>query len=114
MGKQFSYQSDDYDRQTQRFVVPLYAKDNLDNYQYSSTGTFVKHNGHHYIIFAAHALEKDISVDNLYTFGSDGDLHQITEHSIGYQVFKDEDIVIVDHFNNAFSGKNYFNLNLNF
>ena len=112
MGKKFSYQSDNYDRQAQRFVIPLYIKDNLENYQYSSTGTFVKYNEHHYIIFAAHALEKDISVNDIYTFAVDGTLHQIQEHSIGYQVFQEEDIVIVDHFNNAFEGKNYFNLNI--
>jgi hypothetical protein len=112
MGKKFSYQSDDYDRQAQRFVIPLYIKNNLENYQYSSTGTFVTYNEHHYIIFAAHALEKDINVNDIYTFAVDGTLHKILENSIGYQVFQEEDIVIVDHFNNAFDGKNYFNLNI--
>lgn len=112
MSKKYTYQSDDYDRQKQRFVIPLYIKDNLGNYAYSSTGTFVQYNGHHYIIFAAHALEKNISVNDIYVFGNDGDLHQIQERSIRYKVFKEEDIVIIDHFNHVFNGKNYFNLNI--
>jgi hypothetical protein len=113
MSKTFSYQSDDYDKQAQRFVIPLYVKDNLDNYSYSSTGTLVRYNEHHYIIFAAHALEQDISINDIYTFATDGNMYQIIEDSIGHIVFKEDDIVIVDQFNNAFDGKNYFNLNIN-
>jgi len=113
MAKNFSYQSDDYDRQTQRFVVPLYIKDNLDNYEYSSTGTLIEYDEHHYVIFAAHALEKnDDNIDNIYFFSTDGHLHKILNFSIGYKIYNDEDIVIIDHFNNRFDGKNYFNLNL--
>jgi hypothetical protein len=62
-----NYQSDNYGRQAQRFVIPLYIKDNLGTYHYSSTGTFIKYNEHHYIIFAAHALEKNIIINDIYT-----------------------------------------------
>ncbi len=100
MSKKFSYQSDEYDRQAQRFVIPLYIKDNLENYQYSSTGTFVKYNEHYYMIFAAHALENTLDVNKIHTFSNDGTLYQILEHSIGYKIFQNEDIVIIDYFNN--------------
>jgi len=57
MAKNFSYQSDDYDRQTQRFVVPLYIKDNLDNYEYSSTGTLIEYDKPHYVIFSSSQIK---------------------------------------------------------
>lgn len=112
MSNQFKYQSDDYDRHSQRFVIPLYVKDELGNYQFSSTGTLAKYNGHHYIIFAAHALSGNVNFEHIYTFFTDGDFYQIQKFAIGHQIYDEEDIVIVDCFNKVFDGKNYFNLNL--
>lgn len=108
----FTYQSDDYDRQSQRFVIPLYIKDELDNYEYSSTGTLVRYKGHHFITFAAHALGGGIAFESVYTFGIDGDFHQIKSFAIGHQVFEKEDIVIVDCFNQVLGDKNYFTLDI--
>ncbi|MGL4765188.1 MAG: hypothetical protein ACRC2N_09205 [Aeromonas sp.] len=112
MSSLFSYKSDDYDRQSQRFIIPLYSKNEIGSYEFSSTGTLVKYKGSHFIIFAAHALVNGIKTEDLYTIFADGELHQITTHSVGHQVFVEEDIVIVDFFNKAFEGKNYFNLNM--
>lgn len=112
MSKTFFYKSDNYDRETQRFIIPLYIKDDLENYEYSSTATLVKYNGHHYILFAAHALSGNDNIDNIYMFNNDGSLRKLQESVIGHQVFKEDDIVVVDYFNTAFDGKNYFNLNL--
>ena len=110
MSSNFSYQSDSYDRESQRFVIPLYIKDELDNYQFSSTGTLAKSKGLHFILFAAHALAGGIEFKNVYTFGKDGEFHQIQSFAIGHQVFEDEDLVVVDCFNRAIENKNYFNL----
>ncbi|MBH3399788.1 hypothetical protein I5S60_09395 [Pseudomonas fluorescens] len=112
MFEKFKYQSDDYDRNAQRHVIPLYIKDDLGNYVFSSTGTLAKYNGHHYVLFAAHALAGGVSMDRLYTFMADGAFYRVCENAIGYQVFEQEDIAIIDCFNEAFDGKNYFNLNL--
>jgi hypothetical protein len=112
MSKEFSYKSDEYDRQAQRFILPLYIKDDLENYNYSSTATLVQYNGRNYIIFAAHALNNDIYIDNVYTPYNDGSYRLVKELSIGYEMFEENDIVIIDHFNNKYDGKNYFNLNL--
>ncbi|MCO7230099.1 hypothetical protein NH398_12775 [Halomonas sp. CnH100-B] len=112
MSNKFTYQSDDYDRQSQRFVIPLYIKDELENYNFSSTGTLVRYREHHFIIFAAHALGSGIAIENICTFGIDGNFHQIMSFAIGYQVFEKEDIVIVDCFNQALENKNYFDLNV--
>lgn len=110
MSNDFSYQSNDYDRQSQRFVIPLYVKDELGNYEFSSTGTLARYKEHHYILFAAHALDGNVEFDRIYTFGVDGQFIQIKDFAIGHQVFKEQDIVIVDCFNRAFEKKNYFNL----
>jgi hypothetical protein len=112
MSSDFMYQSDSYDRQSQRFVIPLYIKDELDGYEFSSTGTLVRYRGHHFIIFAAHALGGRIEFESVYTFGSDGNFYQIMSFAIGHQVFAKEDIVIVDCFNRVIEGKNYFNLDM--
>lgn len=110
MKNNVDYQSDDYDRQSQRFVIPLYIKDDLDNFEFSSTGTLAKYKGHHYILFAAHALADNLDFDRVHTLGADGQLHQIKAWSIGHHVCNDQDIVIVDCFNQVMDGKNYFNL----
>lgn len=110
MANDFIYNSDNYDQQSQRFVIPLYIKDELDNYEFSSTGTLVKYKGHHYILFAAHALDGNANFDKIHTFGVDGQFHPIKDFLIGHQIFKEQDIVIVDCFNQAIENKNYFNL----
>jgi len=112
MNNDLTYQSDNYDRQSQRFVIPLCIKDGLENYEYSSTGTLVRYKGHHFIIFAAHALGAGTEFESVYTFGADGDFRQIKSFAIGHQIFEKEDIVIVDCFNQALEGKNYFNIDI--
>lgn len=113
MEKIFHYQSDDYERQAQRFVLPLFIKDELGNYKQSSTGTFVKYNEiHHYVIFAAHALDNGCDVNDVYFMTPDGTFIQLVENAFGYKIFGEDDIVLVDFLNVSFSHKNYFNLNV--
>ncbi|MGG7596756.1 hypothetical protein ACQ4OD_06930 [Pseudomonas sp. WC1] len=112
MVEKFNYQSDNYDRNAQRHVIPIYIKDSLGNYEFSSTGTLAKYNQHHYILFAAHALSGSVSIDRLYTLMTNGSFYKLCESAIGHKIFEQEDIAIIDHFNVAFEGKNYFNLNL--
>lgn len=113
MNNEFNYKSNDYDRQSQRFVIPLYIKDGLGNYKQSSTATLVRYNNvHHYAIFAAHALEGGIDIRNVFHFSSDGSCYQLIQHAIGYKVFEEDDIVLVDFFNQRFDLKNYFNLDI--
>lgn len=110
MAGSFSYQSDSYDQQSQRFVIPLYYKDTLGNYEYSSTATLVKYKGDHYFVFAAHALNSVLKVCDFYILGADGELYAISDFSIGYRIFEDKDIVVVDCFNKVLEGKNYFDI----
>jgi len=110
MTSEFNYKSDNYDQQSQRFVIPLYIKDELGDYEFSSTGTLVKYKENYYILFAAHVLDGNTEFDSIHTFGIDGQFHKIKNFAIGHQIFKKQDIVIVDCFNRAIESKNYFNL----
>lgn len=111
MYNEFRYQSNDYERQSQRFVLPLFIKDELGNYNQSSTATLVRVNHvHHYAIFAAHALAGGIDINDVFYFSPDGLFYQLIEHSFGFKVFENDDIVLVDFFNQSFELKNYFNL----
>ncbi|MCB6147312.1 hypothetical protein LI313_02305 [Proteus mirabilis] len=105
---EFKYQSDSYDRQSQRFVIPLYIKDEIGDYHFSSTGTFIIYNKSHYIVFAAHALERSDDINNIAMLGIDGLFIDLIDISLGYRIFEDDDLVIVDCFNNIVDGKNYF------
>lgn len=113
MSNSFQYQSNEYERQAQRFVIPLYVKDELGNYEFSSTGTLAKYNGSYYILLAAHALGANLSLEQFYIFQTDGEFFKLTDLASTYKVHTDDDLVIVDCFNQILDGKNYFNLNEN-
>lgn len=107
------YNSDEFDRQSQRFSIPLYIKDEIGNLHFSSTGTFVKYNGNHYIIFAEHALKNARrGFDSVYVFYTDGTRKKLGEHALYYKVYQKDDIVIVGYGSGKFDLKNYFDLNL--
>lgn len=110
----FKYQSDSYDRQSQRFVIPLYIRDELGDYHYSSTGTFILYNQSHYVVFAAHALRNNDDIKNIHMLGSDGKFVDLVSISIGYRIFVEDDLVLVDCFNKMVDGKNYFPLENDF
>ncbi|GKS86452.1 hypothetical protein AVMA1855_19890 [Acidovorax sp. SUPP1855] len=110
MQNSFHYQSDEYDRQSQRFVIPLYLKDELENFHFSSTGTLAKYQNHHYILFAAHALSTEEDFQKIHMMLANGEFLPIHDLSIGHKVFEKEDVVIVDCFNRRLDSKNYFDL----
>ncbi|EPJ5822013.1 hypothetical protein QDZ26_001872 [Pluralibacter gergoviae] len=104
----FIYNSDEYGRQSQRFVLPLYIKDDIGDYNYSSTGTLLNYNQSRYIVFAAHALEGGVDINNVCTLGTNGEFINLVDIAIGYRVFEEDDLVIIDCFNVEIEGKNYF------
>lgn len=110
----FQYQSDSFDRQSQRFVIPLYIKDEVGNYHYSSTATLVLYNNSHYLIFASHALDSGVDINKVAFLGTDGVFIDLISLAIGYRIFKEDDLVIVDCFNRRMDGKNYFVINKTF
>lgn len=110
----FQYNASEYLRQAQRYIIPLYKKDELGHYNFSSTGTFVMYNGQYFLIGALHALDKrDENIENLYYFDTgSGNYNQIIHEATGFKKFdKKYDIFIIDFFNRKWDSKNYFNLN---
>lgn len=107
---EFKYKSDGFDKASQRFVIPIYIKDELGDYNYSSTCTLLKYKNSHYIVFAAHALDGGVDIKNVAVLGMDGEFMHLVDLAIGYRVFDKEDLVFVDCFNSKMDGKNYFSL----
>lgn len=100
----FQYNPNEYLRQAQRHIIPLYKKDELGHYNFSSTGTFVMYNGRYFLIGALHALDKkDENIENLYSFDSDsdsGNFHQIIHEAISCKKIDEKyDLFIIDFFN---------------
>lgn len=111
MNKEFKYNSNEFEKQAQRFVIPLYLKDELGNYKYSSTGTYVEYNGVFYLICAAHAISDKESLEKLHWLSPVGEMVGVLSQSFYHKVFKEDDIIIVDYFNKRYKDRNYFNLN---
>ncbi|MBC3382024.1 hypothetical protein H8I69_23190 [Serratia fonticola] len=108
----FTYKSDDFERALQRYITPLYVKDELGNYNYSSTATLIFFNNSHYLIFTAHALKDGGGeLKSFYIMRRDGEFLAILENAIGYEVYDEDDVVIVEWFNARIEEKNYFDLN---
>lgn len=111
MSNNFTYQSNEFERQAQRFVIPLYIQDELGGYRFSSTATLARYNGRYYILMAAHALDGGASLEQFYFFQTDGQFFQLTEIASSHAVYKQDDLIVIGCFNVALDGKNYFNLN---
>lgn len=111
MTKDFKYNSNDFERQAQRFIIPLYLKDELNNYHYSSTGTCVEYNAGFYLICAAHAVSDKENLKDLHWLSPSGEMVGVLSQSLYYKVFREDDIIVIDYFNRSYEGKNYFNLN---
>lgn len=111
MTKEFKYNSNDFERQAQRFVIPLYLRDELDNYHYSSTGTYIKYNSGFYLICAAHAVSDKENLKDLNWLSPSGEMVGVLSQSLYFKVFREDDIIVIDYFNQSSEGKNYFNLN---
>lgn len=105
----FVYNSNEYERQAQRFVLSLYIKGELGYFEFSSTGTFIKYRNFFFIVGAYHAIEKS-SIENLYWIDTDGEAHQLIENSLDYKLFKEQDVFIINFMNAKYDGKNYFDL----
>lgn len=111
-----TYNATEFERQAQRFILPLYVKNELDGHEYSSTGTFVKYNERYYILMAAHALDGDIDLNDIYFFSTEGEFCQliIFKSEPGYEVYEKQDLIVMDISSQSpIKGKNYFSLNEN-
>jgi len=106
-----NYDANHYDRMAQRFVNPIYYKDEDESINFSSTMTFIKYENEFFLIFAAHALpNKNNYLENMGMLTTDGNFMSLSEITKGSEIYKEYDIVVC-HTIDAIPLKNYFDLN---
>lgn len=96
-------------RAVSRFVYPIYLEQ-MGNFTFSSTVSFVRFSHSYYAIFAAHAIEgKNITFENVRILGSDSKFAALSKFTDCFHIFEQHDLVICrlnQHIENRF----YFNL----
>jgi hypothetical protein len=106
------YQANAYMRVAQRFIQPLFIKDGLGGYNFSSTVTLIKYRNEYFFVFAAHALSiGQESIDNIGFLLTDGSFLPMSEVSKRHKIFHEHDIGICNAIAQA-DGKNYFDLDV--
>lgn len=105
-----NYKSNEYQRMAQRFVYPIYTKDELGNFNFSSTMTYLKYKEIYFCVFAAHALNKNSNIKSIGYLGTDGVFTSFGDIEVfrNYKVFQEHDIVVCNSL--PFELKNYFDL----
>ncbi|MBB2199904.1 hypothetical protein HLH44_21200 [Gluconacetobacter sp. 1c LMG 22058] len=89
------YPANSYEGQAQKFVEPLWLKDELGNYAFSSTTTFLQYRQFFFFIFAAHAVPHyQSTIDNLALINNSGDFVHLPEITLKYRIYRDLDIVV--------------------
>ncbi|MBE8715764.1 hypothetical protein [Cellvibrio polysaccharolyticus] len=105
-----NYKARKFSRVAQRFVCPIYKKDGLGGFYFSSTITFVKYKSEFFCIFAAHALDKsEIGIENFGVFAIDGSFISLAEITHTYKIYTEYDIVICNTIYKI-EDKNYFDI----
>ncbi|WP_241075892.1 hypothetical protein [Achromobacter insuavis] len=104
------YKANEYYRQAQRFIYPLYKREELGGYCFSSTATFATYNKKYFCIFAAHALDiNESTLDNIGFLAIDGTFISLSESCKSHKIYQDHDIVICVS-EQPFEPRNHFNL----
>lgn len=104
------YQANEYYRQAQRFVYPLYKRDGMGGFSFSSTATFATYKGQFFCIFAAHALAADeATVENIGMLTTDGGFLALSASCQSHKVHRDHDIAICVS-DTPFEPRNHFDL----
>lgn len=104
------YKANEYYRQAQRFVYPLYKKDGMGGFLFSSTATFASYRGRFFCIFAAHALTADEeTVENIGMLTTGGNLVPLSASCKACKIYRNHDIVICVS-EAPFAPRNHFNL----
>lgn len=103
------FQANWYEINAQRYINPLYLKDEVGGYSFSSTMTFVKFKNKYFFVFAAHALSKSTNnIDHIGFLKTDGEFMPLSEVTISYEICRDKDLVVCKTI--GMFEKNYFDL----
>lgn len=104
-----NFKADDFSLQAQRHIYPLYRKDGTGGYSFSSTMTFVKFEGQHFCVFAAHALSpREDQLNEIGVLKTDGDFMPLSSISRSHKICRDRDLCSCH--TREVAHKNYFDL----
>lgn len=104
------YEAREYYRQAQRFIYPLYKKNGLGGFSFSSTVTFVTYKKRFFCIFAAHALDdNECTMEEIGMLATDGVFVPLSESCKSHKIYKNYDIVICTS-ETPFEPRYYFDL----
>lgn len=106
-----NFRVDDFALQAQRHIYPLYRKDGTGGYEFSSTMTFVKLEGQHFCVFAAHALSpREDHLDEIGVLKTDGEFMPLSSISRSHKICRDRDLCACH--TRQIEHKNYFDLDI--
>lgn len=109
-----TYKAAPCERLAQRFIYPLFVKDGIGGYDFSSTVTFIKYRHEYFCVFAAHALPtREDSIENIGVLRTDGEFMPLSTVTKKFRISRDSDLVICNTIG-CFDRKNYFELDSNF
>lgn len=91
---------------SQRYILPLYLKDECGNLKFQATLTLVEYKGRFFALTAYHAIENYDLERGLFANGTN-----ISELTLVH-TFPEEDLAILDFYTTRFGDRIYFNLNL--
>lgn len=104
------YKANEYYRQAQRYIYPLYKKGEFGGYIFSSTATFVTHKKQYFCIFAAHALEvNEKTLEKIGFLTTDGSFVSLAEACKSHKIYENHDVVICAA-DTPFESRNHFDL----
>lgn len=104
------FKADRYEIQAQRHIYPLYMKDGVGGYQFSSTLTFITFRNMLFLVFAAHAIPPGVeSIDEIGVLTTKGEFMSLSEVAVNFKIDRAKDLVAVLT-TGAFEQKNYFDL----
>lgn len=80
----------------QRHVFPLYKKDSLGGYVFSSSMTHITFKGCFFLVFAEHALSNgENTLDKIGVIGNNGRFSALSDLMLSYKIYSDLDLVVV-------------------
>ncbi|HGF4956885.1 TPA: hypothetical protein ACF33T_004688, partial [Vibrio parahaemolyticus] len=102
--------SNDFKIMAQRHIWPIFIRDELGSFEFSSTTTFIKRQGRFFCVFAGHAVPRGVStLENVGVLMTDGKFVPFDDISVDYTIDRDNDLVICET-TGPFEEKNYFDL----
>lgn len=102
--------SNNFEIMAQRHVCPIFLKDGLGGFEFSSTTTFIKRQNKYFCVFAGHAVPRGATtLENLGVLRTDGTFISLSDIAVNYSIDRENDLVICETVA-PFEQKNYFDL----